>query len=187
MAYVDFKDLTRRTASDNVLRDKAFNISKNSKYDGYKRVLASMVYTLFDKKTSGSGINNDSISDQQLAEELHKPIIRKFEKIKVHSLFIDNIWGSDLADVQLISKFNKGFKFLLCVIDIDSKYAWIIPLKDKKGIPITNAFQKVLSESKRKPNKIWVDKSSKFYNKSMKSWIEKNNIEMYSTHNGHMF
>ena len=68
----------------------------------------------------------------QLADELHKPIIRKFKKRKVHSLFRDNIWGIDLADMQLLSKFNKGFRFLLCVIDIFSKYAWVIPLKDKK-------------------------------------------------------
>ena len=88
-----------------------------------------------------------------------------------------------LADIQLISKFNKGFRFLLCVIDIYSKYAWVIPLKDKKGITITNVFQKFLKESKRKPNKIWVDKGREFYNRSMKSWLEKNNIEMYSAHN----
>ena len=75
--------------------------------------------------------------------------------------------------MQLIRKFNKGFRFLLCVIDIYSKYAWVIPLKGKNGITITNAFQKVLNESKRKANKIWVDKSSKFYNSSMRSWLEK--------------
>ena len=75
--------------------------------------------------------------------------------------------------MQLISRFNKGFRFLLSVIDIYSKYAWVIPLKDKEGITITNAFQKVLDESKRKPNKIWVDKGSQFYNRSMKSWLEK--------------
>ena len=69
-------------------------------------------------------------------EELHKPIIRKFNERKVHSLFIDNIWGADLSDMQLISKFNKGFRFLLCVIDIYSKYVWVIPLKDKKDITI---------------------------------------------------
>ena len=85
--------------------------------------------------------------------------------------------------MQLIKKFNKGFRFLLCVIDIYSKYAWVIPLKDKKGIKITNAFQTVLKESNRKSNKIWVDKGSEFYNRSMKSWLEKNDIEMYSTHN----
>ena len=75
--------------------------------------------------------------------------------------------------MQLIKKFNKGFRFLLCVIDIYSKYAWVIPLKDKKGISITNAFQKIKKESNRKPNKIWVDKGSEFYNRSMKSWLKK--------------
>ena len=72
-----------------------------------------------------------------------------------------------------LSKFNKGIHFLLCVIDIYSKYAWVIPLKDKKVITITNAFQKILDESGRKPNKIWVDKGSEFYNRSMKSWLQK--------------
>ena len=75
--------------------------------------------------------------------------------------------------MQLISKFNKGIRFLLCVIDIYSKYAWVIPLKDKKGVTIVNAFQKILDDLKRKPNKIWVDKGSEFYNRSMKSCLEK--------------
>ena len=85
--------------------------------------------------------------------------------------------------MQLISKFNKGFRFLLCIIDIYSKYACVIPLKDKIGITITNAFQEILDESNHKPNKVWVAKGSEFYNKSIKSWLEKNNVEMYSTHN----
>ena len=85
--------------------------------------------------------------------------------------------------MQLISKFNKGFRFLLCVIDIYSKYAWVVPLKDKKGVSIVNAFQSILNKSNRKPNKIWVDKGSEFYTRSIKSWLEKNDIEMYSTHN----
>ena len=85
--------------------------------------------------------------------------------------------------MQLISKFNKGFRFLLCVIDIYSKYVWVVPLKDKKGASIVNAFQSILKKSNRKPNNIWVDKGSEFYNRSMKSWLEKNDIEMYSTHN----
>ena len=145
MAY---EDLNRRKASDKVLRDKAFNIVKNSKYDGYQRGLASMIYKFFDKKPSGSGIKN--ISNIELAEELHKPVIRKFNKRKVYSPFIDNIWGRDLAGMQLINKFNKGFRFLLCVIDIFSKYPWVIRLKDKKVITITNAFQKILDESNPK-------------------------------------
>ena len=85
--------------------------------------------------------------------------------------------------MKLLSKFNKGFRFLLCVINIYSKYAWVIPLKDKKGVSIVNAFQKLLETSERKPNKIWVDKGSEFYNNSFKKWLEDNDIEMYSIHN----
>ena len=85
--------------------------------------------------------------------------------------------------MQLISKFNKEFRFLLCVIDIFSKYARVVPLKNKKGITINNAFQKILKESKRKRNKIWVDKGSEFYNSSFKKWLKDNDIEMYSIHN----
>ena len=91
--------------------------------------------------------------------------------------------GADLADMQLGSIFNKGIRFWFCVVYIFSKYAWVIPLKDKKDINITNTFQKILDESNRKPNKILEDKGSEFYNRSMKSWLEKNHIEMYSTHN----
>ena len=105
MAYGDFQDLTRRTASDKVMRDKAFSIAKNPKYDGYQRELASMIYKFFDKKSSGSGIKNENMSDQQLAEELHKGIIGKFHKRKAHSIIIDNICVADLADMQLIFNF----------------------------------------------------------------------------------
>ena len=146
MAYENFKDLPRRTASDKFLRDKAFNIAKNPKYDGCQRGLASMVYKFFDKKSpSGSGVAKNKIKqNMQLAEELHKPIIRNFKKRKVYSRFRDNIWSADLADMQLISKVNKGFIFFLCIIDIFSKYAWVVPFKDKKGVSIVNAFQKIL-------------------------------------------
>ena len=85
--------------------------------------------------------------------------------------------------MQLINKFDKGFRSLLCAIDIYSEYAWVVLLKDKKGITITNAFQQILDESNRKPNEILVDTGSEFYNKSMKSWLQNNDIEMYSTHN----
>ena len=143
----DFKDLNRRTFADKVLPDKVFNIAKYPKNDGYQRGLASMVYNLFDKKTSDSGIKNENISNKELVKEIHKPVIRKFNERKIHSPFIDNIWGANSADMQLISKFDKGFR--LCVIDIYSNYAWVIPLKDKKGITITNAFQKNSNESNR--------------------------------------
>ena len=110
MAYGDFKDLKGRTASDKILRDKAFNIAKNPKYDGYQRRLASMVYKFFDKKSTGSGINIPLEFNEQLAKEIHKPLIGKFKKRKVYSGFKDNIWGADLADIQLIRKFNKWFR-----------------------------------------------------------------------------
>ena len=144
-----------------------------------------MVYKCFGKKSTGSGIANNEIKQNlQLAEELHKPIIRKLKKKeKVYSGFRDNIWGPHLADMQLISKFNKGFRFLLCVIDIFSKYAWLVPLKDKKGVSIVNAFQKILDKSARKSNKIWVDKGSEFYNSSFKKLLKDDDIEMYSIHN----
>ena len=90
--------------------------------------------------------------------------------------------GADLADIQLINKFNKGIRFLLCVIDIYSKYA-NMPLKGKKGVIIVNVFQKILDDSKRKPNKIWADRGSEFYYRSTKSWLEKNDVEIYSTYN----
>ena len=112
-----------------------------------------MVYKFFNKKSQGSGIANNK-ENIQLADELHKPIIRKFKKRKVYSSFRDNIWGVNLADTQLLSKFNKGFRFSLCVFNIFSKFAWVIPLKDKKSISIVNGFQKLLNDSKRKPNKI---------------------------------
>ena len=101
----------------------------------------------------------------------------------MYSSFRDNIWGADFADMQSISKFNKGFRFLLRVIDIFSKYAWVVPLKDKKGTTIANVFQSILSNSNKTPGKIWVDKGSVFYNNSFKKWLQDNDIIVYSTNN----
>ena len=157
-AYSDSKDLVKRAQSDKILRDNAFNIAKNPKYDGYQRGLASMVYKFFDKKSfspkdkssRGSGINKENkgnslqnsenvLQNSQLANKLHKPIIRKFKKRKVYSSFKDNIWGVDLADMQLTSKYNKGIKYILCAIDLFSKYAFVVPLNYNKLL-IINAF-----------------------------------------------
>ena len=161
-AYGKSKDLVKRTQSDKVLRDKAFKIASDPKYDGYQRGLASMVYKFFDKKSSGSGITNEF--NYQLANELHKPVIKKFKKREVYSSFKDNIWGVDLADMQSLSKYNKGFKYLLCTNDLFSKYPWAVPIKDKKGTSTVNAFKKIVSKGQRKLNKIWVDQRSEFYN-----------------------
>ena len=190
-AYADHKDLINRTEADKVLRDKAYDIASNPEYDGYQRGLASMVYKFFDSKVAspdkkstartGSGFKKPSSSI--LADELHKPIIRKFNKRKVYSQFKDNIWGVDLVDMQSLSRKNKGIKYLLCAIDLFSKYTFVIPLKDKKGISIVNAFNKIIKQSNRKPNKIWVDQEGEFYNNVFEKWLSDNDIIMYSTYN----
>ena len=144
MAYDKSKDLAKRFQSDKVLRGKAFKIESDPKYGGYQRRLASMFYKFFDKKSS------------------------LIKRRKVYSSFRDNIWGVDLADMQLLSKYNKWIKYLFCAVDLFSKYAWVIPIKDKKDTSIVNAFKKTLSDSNRKPNKIWVDQGIEFYNKSFK-------------------
>ena len=160
-AYANHKDLINRTEADKVLKDKAYNIASNPEYDGYQRGLASIAYKFFDKKSTagptakpssleriGSGFkklkNTTKSSFSILADELHKPIINKFNKRKVYSQFKDNIWGVDLADMQSLSRKNKGIKYLLCAIDLYSKYAFAIPLKDKNGISIVNAFDKII-------------------------------------------
>ena len=138
--YNKYKDLKGRTKSGIFLKNKAYKIAANPKYD-FQRALASMVWKLFDKRSKkvlGPGVDN-----RQLADELHKPIIKNFKRRKVYSSFKDNIWGVDLADMSLISKFNKGIKYLLCVIDMFSRYAWVVGLKDKKGSSIVNGFQSI--------------------------------------------
>ena len=155
-----------------------------------------MVYKFFDKTSTarlsslertGSGFkklkNTTKPSFSILVDELHKPIIRKFNKRKVYSQFKDNIWGVDLADMPSLSRKNKDIKYLLCAIDLFSKYGFVIPLKDKKGISIVNAFNKIIKQSNRKPNKIWVDQGGEFYNNVFEKWLSDNNIIMYSTYN----
>ena len=167
MAYGDFKDLKRRIQSGKVLKDKAFAISNNPKYDGYQRGLTSMVYKFFEKKLKRSGIKNEIKENQQLANELHKQIIRKFKKRKVYSSSKDTSSGVDLADMQLISKCNRVIRYLLCAIDLFSKYGFVVPLKYKKGTTIVNACQSILKNSKRTPKKLLKD----------------SNIEMHSAYN----
>ena len=137
-AYGKSKYLAKRAQSDNILKDKVFKIASDPKYDGYQRGLALMVYKLFEKKSSGSSIAGEP--NYQLANELHKPIIKKFKKRKLYSSFRHNIWGVDLADMRSLSKYNKGNKHLLCAIDLLSKYASVVPIKGKKGVSIVNAF-----------------------------------------------
>ena len=180
MAYGKSKDLTKRTQSDKVLGDKAFKVESDPKYDGFQRELASMVYKFFDKRSSGSSVATEP--NYQLANELHRQVIRKFKRRKVYSSFRDNTWGFDLADMQSLSKYNTGINYLLCAIGLFSKYTWVDPLKDKRGISIVNAFQKIISKG-NKPNKICVDQGGEFYNNLLKRFLKINNIEIYSTCN----
>ena len=197
VAYAKYKDVENRLKSDQKLRNSAYDVASNPKYDGYQRGLASIVYKFFDSKVapldkktmSGKGNAKHSSLERTkevnriLAEELHKPVIKKFNKRKVHSQFKDNKWGVDLADMQSLSKKNKGIKYLLCAIDLYSKYAFVVPSKDKKGISIVNAFNKIIKQSNRKPNKIWVDQGGEFYNHVFKKWLSENDIIIYSTYN----
>ena len=132
-----------RYISNKVLRDKGFNTAKSPKYDGYQRSVASIVYKFLVQKSSGDAAKSEIMSKLQLPEDLNKPITRKFEKCKVYSSFKDSIWDADLTDMQLTSKFSKSIHILLGVTDIYRKYASVVPLKEQKGIGITNAFQKI--------------------------------------------
>ena len=131
-----------------------------------------MVYKIFNKKSAGSDVatlaNKSVLNQLQLANELRKPIIRKLKRRRVYSSFKDNVWGIDLADIQLITKYSKGIRYILFAIDLFSKYAWVVHLKDRRGITNVNAFQSILDSSKRKPNKILVDQGSEFYNSPFK-------------------
>ena len=128
--------------------------------------------------TSKAGVS----VNEQLAEELHKPVTKKFKRRKVYARFKDNIWAADLAEMESLSSKNKNVKYLLCVIDVFTKYAWVKPLKDKKGKTVLNAFMEIVNESNRKPNKLWVDQGREFYNKLMQEWLDNNDILMYSRH-----
>ena len=138
-----------------------------------------MVYKFFDKKPKGSGV---VVTNYQLENKLHRQIIRKYKRQRVYSSFRDNSGGADLADMQSLSKYNKVIKYLLCAIDLFSKYGWLVPLKDKRGISIVNQFQNIISK-RRKSNKIWVDQGGRFCNKHFKRFLKINKFEMYSTYN----
>ena len=155
-AYAKYKDRANRRQSGFVLKNKALKIAVDPRVNGYQRGLASMVYKFFNERTKGSGINNEGnlLVNSQLAEELHKPIIKNFKRRKVYSSFKDNIWGVDLADMQLISKYNKGIRYILCVIDLFRRYAWVIPLKNKK--------EKVLLKNSKVFLKIQVENQIKY-------------------------
>ena len=127
-------------------------------------------------------MSEDKNWQQQLADELHKPIKRNFTRRRVLVNHVDEVWCSDLVEMQQFSKWNKGYRYLLMVLDVFSKYGWITPLKDKKGETVSEALKTLLKEG-RIPKYLWVDKGKEYYNKHVKDLLEKNNIQMYSTEN----
>ena len=117
---------------------------------------------------------------KDLAYTLHKPRRRTFPTLPVKVFTKDEQWAADLIETQNIAKFNRGFRYLLTVIDVLSKYAWVEPLKDKKGLTVVQAFNRILKD-KRKPQKLQTDKAKEFYNQAMKTWLKDNDIHHFST------
>ena len=183
MAYGKHKDLTKITQSNKVLGNKAFKIANNPEYDGCQRRLASMVFKLFWKK-SGNGIKSIP-NQQQLKMNLINQLLENLKKegffLRLKTIFWASVYFGTIsvdmsifADMQLRSKYNKGIRYSLCVIDVFSKYAWVVPLSNKKRVTIVNAFQSILDSSKKQnknkqTNLIWVDQGSEFYNSSFKN------------------
>ena len=129
------------------------------------------------KKRLGWGIEWSN----ELADELHKPIRRKFQKRIVFAKNVDDVWAADLVDMQAFSKFNNGFKYILMIIDVFSKFGWAVPLKTKTGIAVAEAFEKIFKENV--PSMLWTDKGKEFYNTHLTKILRKNNVKLYSTEN----
>ena len=178
VAYPDSKDLTKRTILDMILKDRAYEIARNWKYVAYQRALASMVDRFSDKKT-GLGVS----VNEQPAEELHKPVIKKIKRRKVCARFKDNVWAAVLAEMGSLSSKNKNVKYLLCAINFFTKYALVKYLKDKKGKTVLDAFIKTVNEFNRKSNKLWFGQGREFHNKLMQEWLDNNNTLIYTTLN----
>ena len=152
VACFDSKDLAnfKKIISDRFLKDRGYEVAGNREYDGHERALSSMISKFFEKKT-GSGIS----VIEQLAEELHKPIIDKFKRRKVSARFKDNIWTVNLAEMESLFSKNKNIKYETCVIDVFFKYVWVKLLKDKNIKTVLNVFIEIVNESNHKPNKGW--------------------------------
>ena len=120
---------------------------------------------------------------EKLTAEMHKQRRVHFPRRRVVVHAIDDIWSADLVDMQKFAKYNKGTRFLLTVIDLFSRYAWVRPLKDKTGVAVRDAFRDIVQTSGRKPRRLWVDEGKEFYNRTLKTWLSDNRIDLYSTHN----
>ena len=190
IAYSQNSDTKNRNVADDILAKLAMDIANNVNEPAYERQQARTVAAVMATKSRfGLGTKPKKqvwFEDQQdfsdaLAEELHSGVRRKFQRRRVQVFGVDEIWSADLVEMQDFSKDNDGFRYLLTVIDVMSKYAWAVPLKDKTGNSVTAAFEKIVKESGRKPMKLWVDKGKEFYNKVMDRFLEENKIDRYSS------
>ena len=124
-----------------------------------------------------------SVMRQELVEELHRPIRKHFKKRKVISKHVDDIWAADLVDMQYYSRTNKGYKYILMIIDVFSKYGWCVPLKNKTGAEMVRAFSEIWNRGQAPPKHLWTDKGKEFINKKFKTLLEEKNVNMYWTEN----
>ena len=132
------------------------------------------------KHHTGSGV---PVMSEELADELHKPIRKKFARRRVISNHVDDIWAADLVDMQYYSRSNKGYKYILMIIDVFSKYGWAEPLKNKKGVEIVGAFTKIWNSGQTPPKRLWTDKGREFMNKEFKNLLEEKKVHLYWTEN----
>lgn len=193
VAYNLYKDREKRNIADRILADKALKIAQDARKNGYERAWAALVYKTFceggltskfqgGKLTARKKDGPSSETLKQLAEELHKPARRKFPRRRVRVQFVDETWGMDLVDLQKLNGQNDGYRYILSVIDIFSKYAWAVPVKNKSGNSVFNAFTKIINDSARQPKNIWVDEGTEFYNSTFTKWLNKNGVKIYSTY-----
>ena len=176
ICYRDHAD-DKHGCDDKMLQELTILKPKDLREKIDRRLVTSIINA---KRKTGMGIIKWS---NELANELHKPIRRKFPKRRVFAKTVDDIWAADLVEMNTLSKFNKGYKYLLTVIDVFSKYGWIVPIKNKTGVNVASALKLIFEKDGRKPTRLWTDKGKEFYNKTVKNLLEKNNITLYSTEN----
>jgi transposase InsO family protein len=188
--YNENIDTKTRNISDWALAHRADEIAENPMYDDVQRKDANFISGIMKTKARfGLGMPKLKLKEaswnEELADELHKPVRRKFQRRRVIAYAVDDIWSCDLVEMQEWSKENKGFRYMLNVVDVFSKFAWSIPIKNKTGLSTLEAFREIVRSSGRKPRHIWVDLGKEFYNKNMDSWLKENNINRYSTYGEH--
>ena len=176
-----YRDSDDRSQCDKEMLDRLDALKTKGIREKIDYVLVKPV--IWSKYKLGASLSRSRGLGVDIATELHKPIRHKFKRRHVVVLNIDSIWSADLKDMQLYSKQNKHYKYLLNVIDLFSRYAFFIPLKSKSSYAIIKAFESLFASSKRKPYKLWTDQGTEFTNNTFKKFLKRNNVEVYHTYN----